>query len=157
MRSVPASLFRRLAAGIYDIFLIFALLLFATAIALFFNKGKPLGHNNFFFSLYLMSFIGFFYCWFWTHGGQTLGMQAWQIKIVKKDLKPLNWPTAIRRFFLAVPSVCLFGLGYFFVFFNKNKLSIHDFCSKTRVLFIPKKNNLPSFFHHPATQQAKEK
>lgn len=156
MRSIPASLFRRLAAGIYDIFLIFALLLFATAIALFFNKGKPFGHSNLFFSLYLLSFIGFFYCWFWTHGGQTLGMQAWKIKVVKDNLQTLSWATAIKRFLLAVPSVCFFGLGYFFVFFNKNKLSIHDFGSKTRVLFTPKKNDLPRSFHHPATQQTKE-
>lgn len=130
----PASLFRRLAAATYDVFLIFALLLFATGIALLINKGNSFGKNHFLFTFYLISIVGFFYCWFWTHGGQTLGMQAWKIKVVDNHSQELTWPVAIKRFIFSVPSVCFFGLGYFMIFFNKNKLSIHDFVSGTRVI-----------------------
>lgn len=135
MRSVnPASLFRRLAAAIYDVFLIFALLLLGTGIALLMNKGKSFGENHLLFTFYLTSIVGFFYCWFWTHGGQTLGMQAWKIKVVTHHLQPLTWPVAIKRFILSVPSVCFFGFGYLITFFNKDKRSIHDFASQTRVI-----------------------
>ncbi len=135
MRSVTsASLFRRLAAGVYDIFLIFALLLLATSIALFLNHGQSFKQHNVLFSLYLISSIGFFYCWFWTRGGQTLGMQAWKIKVVSHDLQPLTWLLAIKRFIFAVPSVCFFGLGFLSSFFNKKKLSLHDYASKTRII-----------------------
>jgi uncharacterized RDD family membrane protein YckC len=135
MRSeISASLFRRLAAGVYDIFLIFALLLFATGIALLLNKGHSFGPSNLFFTLYLTTFIGLFYCWFWTHGGQTLGMQAWKIKVVDNNLQHITWQMAIKRFVFAVPSVGLFGVGYIMSFFTQNKLSVHDFASKTRVI-----------------------
>lgn len=135
MRSIkPASLFRRLAAAVYDVFLIFALLLLGTGIGLLINKGNSFGKNHFLFTFYLISIVGFFYCWFWTHGGQTLGMQAWKIRVVDNHLQPLTWPLAIKRFIFSVPSVCLFGIGYLTSFFNKNKLSVHDFSSKTRVI-----------------------
>lgn len=135
MRSInPASLFRRLAAAVYDVFLIFALLLLGTGIGLLVNKGHSFGKNHFLFTFYLISIVGFFYCWFWTHGGQTLGMQAWKIKVVDKSLQPLTWQLAIKRFIFSVPSVCFFGIGYLTSFFNKNKLSIHDFASQTRVI-----------------------
>ena len=130
----PASLFRRLAAAVYDIFLIFALLLLGTGVALLINKGQSFGTNHFLFTFYLISIVGFFYCWFWTHGGQTLGMQAWKIKVVTNHLKPLTWAVAIKRFIVSVPSVCFFGLGYLISFFNKNKRSMHDFASGTRVI-----------------------
>jgi uncharacterized RDD family membrane protein YckC len=130
----PASLFRRLASIVYDIFILFALLLFSTSIALLLNQGHSLGKNNLLFTLYLISMIGFFYCWFWTHGGQTLGMQAWKIKVVDQNLHPITWRMAIKRFIFAVPSVSFFGLGYITSFFNHNKLSVHDWASKTRVV-----------------------
>ncbi len=135
MRSVnPASLFRRLAAAVYDVFLIFALLLLATGIALLINQGDSFGQNHYLFTFYLVCVVGFFYCWFWTHGGQTLGMQAWKIKVVTNHLQALTWSMAIKRFIFSVPSVCLLGLGYLTTFFNKNKLSLHDFASQTRVI-----------------------
>lgn len=135
MRSaISGSLFRRLAAGVYDIFLIFALLLFATAIALLINHGNSFKQHSVLFSLYLISAVGVFYCWFWTHGGQTLGMQAWKIKAVNHDLSALTWPLAIKRFVFSVPSVGIFGVGYLIVFCNRSKLSLHDWASKTRII-----------------------
>ena len=133
----PASLFRRLAAGIYDLFTIFALLLFATSLALCLNQGQSLKPYAFSFSLFLISCVIFFYTWFWTHGGQTLGMQAWRIQVVnQKTLTPLTWPIAITRFIFAFLNISFFGLGYLCSFFNPHKLSAHDFISKTRVIYI---------------------
>lgn len=131
----PASLFRKIAAGIYDIFIIFALLLLATSLALLINQGQSLKPYSFLFTFYLILIIGFFYCWFWTHGGQTIGMQAWKIKVVDQNLNALSWPQAIKRFIFALPCVGFFGLGFLScLFFNKNKLSVHDFASSTRVI-----------------------
>ncbi|MDD1627213.1 MAG: RDD family protein [Methylococcaceae bacterium] len=84
-----------------------------------------------------MSF--FFYGWFWTHGGQTLGLRAWKIKILTLDQKPINWTQALLRFTTSIISWAFFGLGFLWILFDKNQRSWHDHLSKTALFFDPQK------------------
>lgn len=99
----PASLWRRLAAIVYDGLLLFAILIIASALTLPFTGGKGTAHQQPLLTLYFLAVIFFFNGWFWTHGGQTLGMRAWRIQIVQKDGLPLNWKLAFVRFLLSLP------------------------------------------------------
>ena len=76
-----ASLLRQLAAMIYDSLLIFAVLFFASAIALLFNGGEAI-EAKLWFKLYLLLTVFTYYAWFWNKSGQTLGMRAWKIRII---------------------------------------------------------------------------
>ena len=51
-----------------------------------------------------------FYGWFWLHGGQTLGMRAWRLKLVTDDGRPLTAGDCLRRSVFATPSL-LAGLA----------------------------------------------
>ncbi len=51
---------------------------------------------------YFLTVSALFASWFWTHGGQTLGMKTWNLKLVRGDEQPVNWSHAILRFSLAV-------------------------------------------------------
>jgi uncharacterized RDD family membrane protein YckC len=97
----PAGLFRRLGAIFYDALLLFAILCIATMLVLPLNGGAAIQAGNplYFSYVYLSCFC--FYGWFWTHGGQTLGMRAWQLRLQCYDGENITWWQAGLRFVLA--------------------------------------------------------
>lgn len=133
------SLGRVLGAILYD-----GLVLLALFMAAGFAVVPILGHppeTNFEIWLLRAILLGIsygFFCWFWTHGGQTVGMRAWKIKLVGKNGEPVSWPTASSRFLLAILSWLILGTGYLWILFNSENQSLHDHFSKTRLLHIPK-------------------
>ncbi len=131
---LPAPLYRRLAAMVYDLFIVFSFLLLATTIALIINKGQSLLPYQYLFLTYLFISTGLFLGWFWTRGGQTLGMLAWKIKLVDDNGINISWTTAFLRYTLAIPSIGLGAIGLMWCLFDKNKQSLHDRLAKTKVV-----------------------
>jgi uncharacterized RDD family membrane protein YckC len=133
-RSAPGFL-RRLAAIVYDLFLLLALLFVATLAVLPLNDGEAFTSTQYLYPVYLLV-IGFlFYAWFWTHGGQTLGMRAWKIKVLTFDQKPISWPQALFRFTAALVSLVPGGLGFVWILIDKNRRAWHDSLSGTALFF----------------------
>lgn len=105
-----ASVLKRLYALLYDGLLLVAidmvLVLLPASFMITFNRIDT--HSG----AYLISVIGgillvhfLFYAWFWTHGGQTLGMRAWKLKLVTVDgAGPISWLQALKRFLLGLPA-----------------------------------------------------
>lgn len=120
-----------LAVIIYDFLLLVALLFFATAILLPFNGGEAISHQQIFYPLYLLAVSFFFYGWFWTHGGQTLGLRAWKIKVLTNKHELINWKQSFIRFIVSLCSWSILGLGFLWVLVDKNQRSWHDIVSKT--------------------------
>lgn len=129
------GLLRRLAAIVYDLLLLLAVLFAATAMLLPVNGGEAFSSRQVFFPLYLLAISFFFYAWFWTHGGQTLGLRAWKIKVLTFDHAPINWQQALVRFIAAIVSWAVLGLGFWWIIFDKNQRSWHDKLSKTALFF----------------------
>jgi uncharacterized RDD family membrane protein YckC len=135
LTSAPGFL-RRLAAQIYDILLLIALLFVATALLLPFTTGEAvIPQQLLIYRIYLAVISFFFYGWFWTHGGQTLGLRAWKIKVLTLDHKPVSWNQALFRFATAIVSWAFFGLGFLWILIDKDKRSWHDHLSKTALFF----------------------
>ena len=135
-RQLPAraGLFRRLLAIIYDLVLLIALLFVATAVAMIFNSGKAIepGQVTYpFYIAYLLAISFGFFGWFWTHGGQTLGMKTWKLKLQQLDGRPVTWPLALVRFVTAMLSWTVFGLGFLWSLLERQKRSWHDIASRT--------------------------
>ena len=83
--------------------------------------------------------IGLFFCYFWHKSGQTLGMKTWRIKMVNShDLNSPSYSQCIIRFFCAPISLCLFGAGYWLMYTNTERQTLHDKISKTRTLLLRK-------------------
>ena len=77
-----------------------------------------------------------YYVYFWSSagGGQTLGMKALAIKVVKTDGAALSVTTAIIRYVgLIVAFLCLF-IGVIWVAFDANKQGWHDKIAGTYVV-----------------------
>ena len=126
------GLMRRLMAIIYDLFLLLALLFIATSAVMVFNQGNAIvpGHPLYAYYVSCLLIISFcFYGWFWTHGGQTLGMKTWKMKLQQNNGHAVTWPLACIRFITAVFSWSAAGLGFFWSLFNPQKRTWHDIAS----------------------------
>lgn len=134
-KSLSPGFFRHMAIIAYDALLLLALLFLATAIVLPFNAGEAFTSSQFFFPIYIILISFLYYGWFWTNGGQTLGMKTWKIKIQTLDRQPITWPLAFKRFFLAAVSWSFVGLGFLWKFFDKKQYTWHDHLSKTSLFF----------------------
>jgi uncharacterized RDD family membrane protein YckC len=120
----------RLAIVFYDLLLLLALLFFATALLLPFNAGAAFTHEQTFYPIYLLVVSFVFYGWFWTHGGQTLGLRAWKAKVLTQDYQPINWLQALVRFVTALASC---GLSLLWLLVDDR--TWHDYLSKTAIFF----------------------
>lgn len=118
--------FRRIAAIFYDLILILAILLIGTLFSLIFTKGYAIPSNNLLYKIYLLTLICSFYIGFWVHGGQTLGMKAWGLKLLTLQNKPLSYQHAILRFFLSLFSFLLLGFGFFWALFDPKRQALYD-------------------------------
>ena len=132
--------FRRLAIITYDSLLLIALLFLATAIILPFNGGEAFTSTQYLFPIYLLSVSFFYYGWFWTHGGQTLGMKTWKIKIQTFNKQAPTWKHAFKRFIMAGFSWLFLGLGFLWQIVDKQQYTWHDHFSKTMLFFEEKSN-----------------
>lgn len=128
------NLLRRLAAIFYDSLLLLSVLFVATALILPFNAGQAIT-KSIFYLLYLLIISFIFYGWFWTHGGQTLGLRAWKLSVLTFDKKPISWQQAFWRFSSAILSWGILGFGFGWALFNKNKRCWHDTLSKTDIFY----------------------
>jgi uncharacterized RDD family membrane protein YckC len=107
-----AGLGRRLAALVYDALLLFGILALATLLIMPLTRGAVRPGDAFYpyYAGYLL-LIGFgFFGWFWTHGGQTLGMRAWRIRLQRYDGAAVTWIQAGIRFLVA--GLWVLPMGY---------------------------------------------
>jgi uncharacterized RDD family membrane protein YckC len=121
----------------YDTLVLAALWMAATAPLLVLTGGEAIsGVLVWLFRLYLLVIAATFFGWFWTHGGQTLGMRAWRAKLETRDGLPVNWRRAGLRFLAVLLSIACGGLGYLWALADRDRLTWHDRLSATRVVVI---------------------
>ena len=125
------SLSRRFAAIFYDGLLLISLFFFGTLVILPFAGGQAINSGNIAYNLYLTIISYLYFTWQWTHGGQTLGMRAWNIRLRQNGTCDVTWRKATARFFLAILSFLGLGLGFIWSWFNSGKLAFHDHFSNT--------------------------
>ncbi len=132
---VPASVFRRFAAFCYDLLLLAALLFCFTLLVLLLRGGREIAPGTIWFELCLVAVTAMFFCGFWLHGGQTLGMRAWRIRVVA-DGTALTWQRALARFAAATVSLAPAGLGLWWALLDGERRSWHDRWTRTRVVRV---------------------
>lgn len=143
MSPTRPGLWRNLLAIIYDTFLI-APLLMANSFVLVTLFGPVEDISTPTIPSWLMQVTSFcvivvFFTLFWRKSGQTLGMQAWRIKLETNTGMTPSFGQCLLRCVVATASLGLCGLGYWWSLFDTNGLSWHDRASKTRLVLVPKK------------------
>ena len=132
MQNSPSTInlmLRRIAAFFYDCLLLIAIFFVITGVAVPFNDGQAIQHWS--FKLFLIPIAFLFFDGFWRHGGQTLGMRAWRIKLEGMDSEKVSLKQTAQRY---VTGFLLFGICLLYMFANPSGLALHDKLSKTRIV-----------------------
>jgi len=138
-----ASLFKQLAAMVYDSLLILAILFVAIGITVPINQGIAIKPSLVYLFLVVVIFI--FYGWFWGRSGQTLGMRVWKIQIVTEFGGYPDWPVSFLRLAFAMFSFACFGMGYWWRIFKP--YTWHDRFSQTKIIDISGKARVEESTH----------
>ena len=164
-----APVWRHLLAMVYDLFLIIPLLMVTSALLVWIygpvetatERAVPAWQQWILALIALVAFFGTF----WRQQGQTLGMQAWRVKLVTQDdpSKQVTWRQVITRVAVAslpllaallpfmyfdvndapsviyVLSALLAVAGVLWRFTNASRHYLHDMLSGTELLQTPKR------------------
>lgn len=99
----PASpaLARRMACFVYEGVLLFGVLMIAGYLfsSLTQQRNAMVGRHALEGFLFLV--LGIYFGWFWSHGGQTVAMKAWHVRVVTAAGGPVGQARAIARYVLA--------------------------------------------------------
>jgi uncharacterized RDD family membrane protein YckC len=95
------SLFRRLACFLYEGVLLFGVVMIAGYLfsSLTQQRNAMLGRHG--LQAFLFVVLGIYFVWFWSHGGQTVAMKAWQLRLVTDRGGPVSQPRALARYVLS--------------------------------------------------------
>ena len=92
---------RRLAALLYEAVILFGVVFLAGYLfSTLTQQRNGLVHHNL-LAAWIGLVVGAYFVWFWTHGGQTLPMKTWRLRVVGADGAPLSVGRAVVRYILA--------------------------------------------------------
>jgi len=140
-------LLRRLAAMLYDTFLVAALIIAVMFVVLPVYSLATGSHDSdtivqldreIVWLVFLLAPMLFF-CIFWLKNGQTLSMQAWRIKLQTFSGEPPKFRQCVIRYFGAILSAAFLGLGYLWCLVDRNGRYWHDYLSGTELILLPKR------------------
>ena len=157
---------RHLLAMVYDLFLIIPLLMVTSAVLVAIHgptetaavRTVPACQQ---WSLACVALIGF-YGTFWRQKGQTLGMQAWRVKLVPSGTTTtVTWGQAAGRVIVAsmpfilglmpylvfdvndagawiyITTAVIASCGFLWRFFSEDRLYLHDLVTGTELRLTP--------------------
>lgn len=161
----PATALKRALAIVYDGLISIAVLLVTTWVYTMITgwirgwehmeqmaeAGQLSGDPGLTFLLFLVLYL--FFAYFWTHNGQTLGMQVWRIRIENLDGTSVSWSQSLRRYVTGSAVIFLVMVGSYYLgaatlflgipaiialFLPVNGLSVTDRFSDSVVVQVPK-------------------
>lgn len=96
-----APLRRRMAALVYEGVLLFGLVMaVGTAYSIAVGQRHGLqGREGMMVAQFVA--LAMYFMWFWTHGGQTLAMKTWQVRLLGASGEPVSLWKALARFLLS--------------------------------------------------------
>lgn len=96
-----AGLGRRLAAMLYEGVLLFGVVMVAGWLYSSLTQQRHALHGRAGLQAFLFIVLAVYFMWFWTHGGQTVAMKTWRVRLVTATGHPLTQWRALARYVLA--------------------------------------------------------
>lgn len=140
---VLAPLLRRTLSLIYETLLLAALLWCAALLFGALENKVGSTHVRTVFQAYLLVLTGVYFVWQWTHGGQTLPMKTWHMRLVTPTGQPVGTLQAWARYLIATAGVLGFGLGFLWALIDRDRQFLHDRLSRTRLVRCPRVSAFP--------------
>lgn len=95
------SLRRRLACFLYEGVLLFGVVMVAGWLYSTATQQRHALEGKYGLQAFLFTVLGAYFVGFWSHGGQTLAMKTWHIRLVTLDGRPVSELRALARYLLA--------------------------------------------------------
>ncbi len=125
----------RLLALLYDFFPVFGLWFLVAALFVAIRRaavtGGALGLLEF---AILWLVTGAYAVVSWRRGGQTLGMRPWRLRVVAVDGGRPTRNALLLRYVVGNASLLLAGLGFWWAWLDRDRLTWHDRLSRTRMV-----------------------
>jgi uncharacterized RDD family membrane protein YckC len=131
----------RLLALVYDLFPALALWFVTGAIAVALHRGEPVRADTpaGWLELALLWLVtGAYAMVSWRRGGQTIGMRPWRLRVVAPGGAP-SWRAVATRYAVGTLSLLLGGLGFWWAWIDRDRMTWHDRASGTRLERMAKK------------------
>jgi uncharacterized RDD family membrane protein YckC len=84
---------------------------------------------------HVFALLGAYFIWYWRHGGQTLAMQTWKIRLTTPSGAQPSLARLALRYALAWPSLVYLGAGVLWALFDRDRQFLHDRLAGTRLVF----------------------
>ena len=134
MDTVP-SLRRRLASMAYESLLLVGVLSVAFMLPnLVLGMGFDILLPGWALLGHIAVVLGGYFVWYWRHGGQTLAMQTWKIRLTTSSGAPPSLARLALRYVLAWPSIVYLGAGLLWALFDRDRQFLHDRLAGTRLV-----------------------
>ena len=173
-RLPSAPLKSRLFCMVYEAMLLFGVLFIATWLFSTLLQQRHALYLRGALQDWLFVVLGLYFGWFWTHGGQTLAMKTWHLRLVDKTGEPLRWKRALIRYalcwlwflpglaaaryleaqgwMLALLPALNFVLWAAATRLDSDRQFLHDRMAGTRIVWVPPLKKPPT--ETPAAQPA---
>jgi len=134
-----AGLWRRLAAMFYDSMLLIALYMLTAALFLPFTHGQAVTPQDsavlsYLLRALLIAVTALYFGISWTRTGQTLGMLAWRVRVIRDDGALLKPKQVLLRLAAALLSWLPAGLGFLWILVDRERRAWHDRLTHTLVV-----------------------
>jgi uncharacterized RDD family membrane protein YckC len=131
---MPAGIGRRLAGMLYESLLLLGVLTVAFALPhLVLGTIWRIAVSGPLLWLHVFLVLWAYFAWLWQHGGQTLAMRAWNIRLVSAGGASLTRRQVHLRYLLAWPSLLL-GIGILWALVDRDRQFLHDRLAGTRLV-----------------------
>jgi uncharacterized RDD family membrane protein YckC len=151
---------RRLAAFVYEGVLLFGVLMIAGLVYGLATQQRHALVGQHGLQAFLFLVLGLYFTWFWSHGGQTVAMKTWHVRLLGRDGQPVGFARAWLRYVLSwlwfMPALlCVYlsglrsgaaisltllagALVYALLSrFNPRRQCLHDLISRTELVYWP--------------------
>jgi uncharacterized RDD family membrane protein YckC len=95
------GLARRLAAFVYEGVLLFGVVMIAGLLYSAITQQRHALQGRVGMMVFLFLVLGLYFSWFWSHGGQTVAMKAWHVRLLGADGQPVSLRRAATRYVLS--------------------------------------------------------
>lgn len=130
------SLRRRLATMLYESLLVLGVLSVTFMVPhLILGIAFGVSAPGFLLLAHVATVLGMYFVWYWSHGGQTLAMQTWKIKLVTPAGTTPQMRFLLLRYCLCWPSLLFYGVGVIWAIFDRDRQFLHDRLAGTRIVF----------------------
>ena len=135
----------RLLAMLYDAFPLLGLWFLVGVAALGLNRGEAIRSDTWGGTLELLALLavtGLYATTSWRRGGQTIGMKPWRLYVTAVDGGPPAPGRLWLRYLVGIASLLSAGLGFWWMWIDRDGLAWHDRASGTRMIRDPARDGL---------------